>query len=300
MPEGDGVGQGLQAQIAHPEATVALGPVLKHVLHAVAQRAEARGIDPLQIPVAAVRYGDAAPVRRALGHALGAFDDEPVFGRGVHHGDLQIAEGVAPRKRHPGRQQVHVDVFLLDPAAGEPAVIFLRVLAQLHLVLGELQLEEGRCIRMAAGIGELQRHIADHVLAEIEAQVLALAQRQMRQLPEDDLVLLGAVALLELEAADGPADLMPERGPELSGSVQQPGIPQGVKVFNDRNERHIVIPQIRKIGLTIPQMSKDCNGGAVHSRRILHNSGQRGNLHLFFFALSSILFYMSKISRIAV
>ena len=195
-------------------------------------------MDPVQLRIPALQGAEAGPVGGALGAALGMADDELILGGGVHHGDFEIAEGITPGQHQGARQQVHMHILLLDPAAGEPAVIVLGVLAELLEGLGTFQLEKGGRVRMAAGIAELQGQIAHQMLAEIQAEVFPLAHAQMGKLAEDDLLLLGAVALLELEAADGLPDAVAQRGRELLGPGEQLFVCLRMEVFNNGNESH--------------------------------------------------------------
>ena len=86
---------------------------------------------------------------------------------------------------------------------------------------------------MAPRVGEIQREIPDHVIAEIEAQVLALAHRDVMNLVQNDLLGLGAVALLEREASDRLVDLVVERRRELLRDVQELCVVHRMKIFND-------------------------------------------------------------------
>ena len=198
-------------------------------------------MDAVELFIPALQGPDGGPVGGALRPALGLPDDQLVFGRGVHHRDLQIAESIAPGQHQHARQQIHVDIFLLDPAAGEPAAVVLRVLAELLQGLREFQLQKGGRVGMAAGTGELQRQVSHQMLPKVQAEIFAPAHAQMGKLTENDLMLFRAVSLLEPKTADGFTDRVPQGRLELLGPGEKLFVCQRMEILDDRDQCHTLL-----------------------------------------------------------
>ena len=167
---------------------------------------------------------------------------ELIFGRGVHHSYLQVAECITPRQRQPGRQDVNMYIFLLNPAFGKPAGVLLRIFAQFPKVLRKLQFQESRCIRMAAGIGELQCNMPHQMLPEVQADILTLSHGNVRQLMQHKVIFFRAVPLLQFKSADRLLDCMVQNRLQFLCPGQQAGISCRIKIRNDRNQCHLKNP----------------------------------------------------------
>ena len=81
-----------------------------------------------------------------------------------------------------------MDELLLDPAGGDPPAIIIGILAELLEGLCEFQLQVGRRIGMAAGIRQIQSDISDVVRAEVQAEIVSLAQGQVMHTVQDDIL----------------------------------------------------------------------------------------------------------------
>ena len=160
--------QCLQAQIAHPQAAIPLGAVLKHQLHAVVQGLAGHCVD---LPEKCV-FRLIGKQRRLVGGgdrlAVRALHHEIIFTGDIQYFKLHIAKSVTPLEAHFTGQHIHMDLLLLHPGCADPAVVILHVFRKLLLPLSKFQPQPGRRVRVTADKGEPDRHRADQVLAKVQ------------------------------------------------------------------------------------------------------------------------------------
>ena len=125
IAERNTVCQSHEAKIPRPQTTVSFWAVFKLFLHTIGQRAQTDRMDTVKEFIPAMQWLDHRPVRRSFRPAFSVADNELIFRRGIHHGNFQIPERIATREHQPCRNNIHMDIFLLNPAPGKPAVIFL-------------------------------------------------------------------------------------------------------------------------------------------------------------------------------
>ena len=166
MRKGAIVCKRLQPQIAQPKPPVALGPVLKHILHTFGQSAQSHPVDipfPLGIAAKFNLFGGARdrPCRKRV-------YDEGVLRRNGYNFHLYIAEGIAPWQRQSAGENVEVNCLLLKPAAAYPTAVVRRILLNIAQRFAECNLYERGGVGMAAMRGKTYGDIPHIVIAEVE------------------------------------------------------------------------------------------------------------------------------------
>ena len=170
--------------------------------------------------------------------ALGVADDKFILDGRIHRRDLQISESVPSGKLHHGRKHVDVNVFLLDPALGDPAAVVLGVFRQFFICFGKFQLQIGRRIRMTSGVGEFKRNVSDQMRAEIETKILPLSHRKMMHSMHFYFFSLRAVSVLQNKGADRLHDPVMQDRTKLFCSVKEFRVIERMKILNNTYECH--------------------------------------------------------------
>ena len=76
---------------------------------------------------------------------------------------------------------------LLDPAAGQPAVVVLRIFVQLPRHFREVQLDEGGRVLVGTRRGKVQRHMAYQMPPKVQDSLAARTQGTVFQFFRQDL-----------------------------------------------------------------------------------------------------------------
>ena len=143
------VGQCLQTQITQPQAAIALGTVLKEILHTVSQRSQGRPVNG-DILFITDQGNWNTVIRRGGDFGRSILYNQLIFGRKGQYVDFHITESITAGKGKNGRQYVNMHLLLLHPALADPAGIAIQGLIQLQCIFAEFDRQPDGSVRMAS------------------------------------------------------------------------------------------------------------------------------------------------------
>ncbi len=181
--------QGLETEVPHPQSLIPLRPVLEDILHAFCQGQQCGPVNPLQQGMCQGGGADRTPVCAGFRRAGEGLQEKAVLRGGVQNFQFHKTEGTAAGQVQPGREHIHPQLLLLNPAPGNPALIGLGLFLRFPPDFRHPQPEKGGGIRMAAGGGQSRTEPSHQVGAKVQADPITPSQGQLGQFRQRDGLL---------------------------------------------------------------------------------------------------------------